>query len=243
MKTQTQSNTPAPNMANHRILIVEDDLNLGLLLMDYLESEGLQVTWRRDALSGLQQVQRQVFDLCILDVMMAGMDGFSLAKNLRSQYPKLPFLFLTARMLKEDKLKGYELGAEDYLTKPFDENELLCKIKVILRRRAPETSQPNDQARQIGRFLFNPARQELRINARVVRLTEKENAILQLLSEHQNRILRRDEAVESIYGKYDYFLGRSFDVFISRLRKILKSDPKISIDNVFKVGFILNVRE
>ena len=227
---------------DQRILLVEDDLNLGLLLMDYLESEGLQVTWRRDALSGLQQVKRQPFDLCILDVMMAGMDGFSLAKNLRSQYPKLPFLFLTARMLKEDRLKGYALGAEDYLTKPFDEEELLCKIRVILRRTA-ETAAPAEKTIQIGRFTFNPARQELRIDARTIRLTEKENAVLRLLSQHQNRILRRDEAVEKIYGKYDYFLGRSFDVFISRLHKLLKADPNVSIENVFKVGFILNVKE
>ncbi|MCB9315935.1 MAG: response regulator transcription factor [Lewinellaceae bacterium] len=227
---------------DQRILLVEDDLNLGLLLMDYLESEGLQVTWRRDALSGLQQVKRQPFDLCILDVMMAGMDGFSLAKNLRSQYPKLPFLFLTARMLKEDRLKGYALGAEDYLTKPFDEEELLCKIRVILRRTA-ETAAPTEKTIQIGRFIFNPSRQELRIDARTIRLTEKENAVLRLLSQHQNRILRRDEAVEKIYGKYDYFLGRSFDVFISRLRKLLKADPNVSIENVFKVGFILNVKE
>lgn len=227
---------------NH-ILLVEDDLNLGMLLMDYLESEGVQVTWRRDALSGLQQVHRQTFDLCILDVMMPGMDGFSLAKNLRSQYPRLPFIFLTARLLKEDKMKGYELGAEDYLTKPFDEEELLCKIRVILRRKTVSGTKPKEEVRQIGRFVFDPARQELRFDNKVTRLTEKENAVLQLLSEHQNRILRRDEAVEAIYGKSDYFLGRSFDVFISRLRKLLKADPKITIDNVFKVGFILNVQE
>jgi DNA-binding response OmpR family regulator len=228
---------------DQRILLVEDDLNLGLLLMDYLESEGLQVTWRRDALSGLQQVQRKAFDLCILDVMMAGMDGFSLAKNLRSQFPKLPFLFLTARLLKEDRLKGYELGAEDYLTKPFDEDELLCKIRVILRRKADKVAAFSEKPRQIGRFLFDPTRQELRIEARIIRLTEKENAVLRLLSQNQNQILRRDVAVEKIYGKHDYFLGRSFDVFISRLRKLLKADPNVSIDNVFKVGFILNVRE
>ncbi|MCB0525008.1 MAG: response regulator transcription factor [Lewinellaceae bacterium] len=228
---------------DQRILLVEDDLNLGLLLMDYLESEGLQVTWRRDGLSSLQQLNRQAYDLCILDVMMPGMDGFSLAKNLKSKYPKLPFLFLTARLLKEDRLKGYELGAEDYLTKPFDEEELLCKIKVILRRKVAVKQTPKDQTCQIGRFLHDPTRQELCINEKVIRLTEKENAVLKLLNQHKNRILRRDEAVEMIYGKYDYFLGRSFDVFISRLRKLLKQDPDLSIENVFKVGFILNVPE
>ncbi len=225
------------------ILLVEDDLNLGLLLMDYLESEGLHVSWRRDALSGLQQAQRQRFDLCILDVMMPGMDGFSLAKNLRSQFPNLPFLFLTARLLKEDKLKGYALGAEDYITKPFDEAELLCKIQVILRRNGQSEPEAGPEVVQIGRYQFDAGRQELRLDEQAVRLTEKESEILQLLCEHQNRILRREEAVERIYGKYDYFLGRSFDVFISRLRKMLRDDPRVSIDNVFRVGFILNVPE
>lgn len=228
-----------------RILLVEDDLNLGLLVMDYLESEGLQVCWRRDGLSGLQQARRQPFDLCILDVMMPGMDGFSLAKNLREQHPGLPFLFLTARLLKEDKMKGYALGAEDYLTKPFDEAELLCKINVILRRTAQnDTGETVPSAPLlVGRFHFDPTRQELRFGDQTTRLTEKENDVLHLLCRNQNRILRREEAVEKIYGKYDYFLGRSFDVFISRLRKLLKDDPGVSIDNVFRVGFILNVKE
>ncbi len=223
------------------ILLVEDDLNLGLLLMDFLETEGLRVTWKRDALSGLQQAQRQSFDLCILDVMMPGMDGFSLAKNLRAQFPKLPFLFLTARLLKEDKLKGYALGAEDYLTKPFDESELLCKIKVILRRAAHTETTPQPAIHTLGQYYFDFSRQELRFGEQCLRLTEKENNVLRLLCQYQNRILRREEAVEKIYGKYDYFLGRSFDVFISRLRKMLKEDPRVSIDNVFRVGFILNV--
>ncbi len=223
------------------ILLVEDDHNLGLLLMDYLESEGLHVAWRRDAASGLQQARRQSFDLCILDVMMPGMDGFSLAKNLRSQFPNLPFLFLTARLLQEDKLKGYALGAEDYLTKPFDEAELLCKIHVILRRVASNAAESLPETLQIGQYHFDFSRQELRLGEQAVRLTEKENEVLRLLCQYQNRILRREEAVEKIYGKYDYFLGRSFDVFISRLRKMLREDPRVSIDNVFRVGFILNV--
>ena len=231
------------NIEKH-ILVVEDDLSLGLLLMDLLESEGLRVTWKRDALSGLQQVQRQRFDLCILDVMMPGMDGFSLAQNLRHQFPQLPFLFLTARLLREDKLKGYALGAEDYLTKPFDESELLCKIQVILRRHTTEAPAPAEpETVQLGRYSFDASRQELRLGEQAIRLTEKENEVLHLLCQHQNRILRREEAVAKIYGKYDYFLGRSFDVFISRLRKMLREDPQISIENVFRVGFILNVRE
>ena len=231
------------NFQDKRILLVEDDLNLGTLLMDFLESEGLQVSWKRDALNGLQQVKKHPYHLCILDVMMPGMDGFSLAKNIHEYNPELPFLFLTARMLQEDKLKGYSLGAEDYITKPFDESELLCKIQVILRRTQPQQAPSPEKPRKIGQFVYDASRQEICLGEQVTRLTEKENEVLTLLCDHQNRILRRDEAVKKIYGKYDYFLGRSFDVFISRLRKILKEDPQITIENVFKVGFILNAPE
>ncbi len=226
---------------NKQILLVEDDMNLGMLLMDFLESEGYQVAWRQEALAGLRQLKRQSFDLCILDVMMPGMDGFSLARNIREVYPGLPFIFLTARLMKEDKLKGYELGAEDYLTKPFDEDELLCKVNVILRRKTDSIPVPEPGHIRIGGYSFDFSRQELLYNGEIARLTEKESQVLWLLYQHRNAILRREEAVRKIYGKCDYFLGRSFDVFISRLRKRLKDDPAVRIDNVFKVGFIFNV--
>lgn len=231
-------------MKKHHLLLVEDDLNLGFLLMEYLQLEGLRVTWRKDALSGLQALKQQQFDLAVLDVMMPGMNGFNLAKQIRSRYPSMPFLFLTARLLKEDKLKGYELGAEDYLTKPFDEEELLCKINVILRRQSLKRTTPaaaNIQAFDIGQFHFNYSRQEISRAGETRRLTEKESEVLLLLCRNSNRILKRDHAVKEIYGKEDYFLGRSFDVFISRLRKILRADPEVSIENVYKVGFILNI--
>ncbi len=223
------------------LLLVEDDLNLGFLLMELLESEQFLVKWCRDAKTGLQQFKKMHFDLCILDVMMPGMDGFCLAKKLKELNPCIPFLFLTARLLKEDKLKGYDLGAEDYLTKPFDEDELLCKIKVILRRNSLSATEHKPTEFQLGAYHFYYDRQELIYKDEINRITEKENEVLYLLCLHRNQILRRDEAVQQIYGKQDYFLGRSFDVFISRLRKLLSKDPSISIDNVFKVGFILNV--
>ncbi|MEL7221957.1 MAG: response regulator transcription factor [Bacteroidota bacterium] len=228
-------------MNNGHILLVEDDLNLGFLLMEYLEMEGLRVIWRKDAMSALSELKKQRFDLGVLDVMMPGMNGFNLAKQIKNKHPQLPFLFLTARLLKEDKLKGYKLGAEDYLTKPFDEEELLCKIRVILRRKSQVSRVPQKQQFQIGQYFYDHSRQEISINAKTLRLTEKENEILLLLCHNRNQILKRSHAVERIYGKQDYFLGRSFDVFISRLRKILSADPEVSIENVFKVGFILNV--
>jgi DNA-binding response OmpR family regulator len=224
------------------ILVVEDDLHLGFLLVELLEGEGFSVKLCKDGQMGLSALQRAPYDLCILDVMMPRMDGFTLADHIKSHAADLPFLFRTAKSRKEDKLKGYAHGAEDYVTKPFDEEELLCKINVILRRKAqPQAPAPASHLFQIGNYLFDYNLQELRYQDQVYRITEKENEILRLLCLHQNQILRRDDAVEQVYGRRDYFLGRSFDVFISRLRKLLKDDPRINIENVFKVGFILKI--
>lgn len=222
------------------ILVVEDDLNLGFLLVELLEGEGFFVKLCKDGQMGLNALQRSQFDLCILDVMMPKMDGFSLAQQIKQKVENLPFLFLTAKSRKEDKLKGYAQGAEDYITKPFDEDELLCKIDVILRRKQQQiTLQALETEFKIGDYSFNYELQKLQYKDEVTRLTEKENEILRLLCLHKNQILRRDEAVEQVYGRRDYFLGRSFDVFISRLRKLLQHDERIAIENVFKVGFIL----
>lgn len=228
---------------NKRILIVEDDLSLGFLLMEFLETEGFDVKLCRDGDSGLSSFQNGRFDLCLIDVMLPKMDGFCLAKKIRMNCQHTPFIFLTARSMKRDKLEGYSLGAEDYVTKPFDEDELLCKIQVIMRRnkgRELKDTQPTEF--QIGKYFYNSKLQELTFDGIKKRLTEKENDVLHLLCLNQNQILRRQDAVEKIYGKYDYFLGRSFDVFISRLRKMLNQDENICIENVFKVGFILKVQ-
>lgn len=218
---------------------------MGFLLSEFLEGEGFEVKLCRDGESGLTTFRRGSFDLCILDVMMPRMDGFSLAWQLRREDPALPFLFLTARSLKEDKLRAFDLGAEDYITKPFDEEELLCRIRVMLRRRQATNGSQAEPCHHfsIGDYAFDYSRQELRWKDETWRMTEKESEVLRLLCLHRNQILRREEAVETIYGKRDYFLGRSFDVFISKLRKLLQNDPRISIENVFRVGFIFNVPE
>jgi DNA-binding response OmpR family regulator len=225
-----------------KILLVEDDLSMGFLLSEYLESEGFEVKLCRDGESGLATFQRSNFDLCILDVMMPKMDGFTLAQAIRKQNQEVSILFLTARSLKDDKLKGFELGAEDYVCKPFDEEELLCRIKVLLRRKASENHYPTEVF-TLGKYRFDYSKQELSLGTEIWRLTETETEVLRLLCENQNQILRRDDAVEKIYGKRDYFLGRSFDVFISKLRKLLQQDPQIRIENVYKVGFILQLGE
>ncbi len=230
-------------MITIKLLLVEDDTNLGILLMEYLETNLYQVMWKRDALSALDALKKNAFQLCLLDISMPGMDGFSLARQIKIQYPSLPFLFITARTLKQDKLKAYELGAEDYITKPFDPDELICKMQVILRRIQNYSMEVLPDKVNIGKYLFEINKQELSIHGVITRLTEKESQILALLFLKKNNILRREDAVTSVYGKYDYFLGRSFDVFISRLRKLLKDDPSLQIENVFKVGFILRIYE
>lgn len=227
-----------------QLLVVEDDISLGFLLMEYLEAEGFQVKLCRDGESGWKSFKRNQFDLCILDVMMPKLDGFSLARKIRQVNAEIPFLFLTAKSLKTDKLEGFSIGAEDYMTKPFDEEELLCRIQVILRRSIIDNfTEPEPTTFQIGDYRYDASLQEVCYKGQRYRITEKENEVLQLLCINQNQILRREEAVKKIYGKYDYFLGRSFDVFISRLRKLLKHDPKIKIENVFRVGFVLKIEE
>ncbi|MDA9773551.1 response regulator transcription factor [Saprospiraceae bacterium] len=226
------------------ILVVEDDLNLGYLIMEILQNDGYTVRLARDGNAGLVYLKRQGFDLCIFDVMMPYMDGFNLAKQLKHLHPNTPFLFLTARVLKEDRIKGYNIGAEDYINKPFDEEELLCKINVIMRRKGlAQEVEELPSFFNIGDYTFDVERMELCYFQESIRMTEKESKVLQQLCLHKNRILRRDDAVEKIYGKKDYFLGRSFDVFISKIRKLLARDESISIDNVYKVGFILNVKD
>lgn len=227
------------------ILLVEDDLNLGFLLVELLESEHYFVKLCKDGRMGLHAIQRQRFDLCILDVMMPNLDGFTLAQSVKELHTDLPFLFLTAKSRKTDKMKGYACGAEDYITKPFDEDELLWKIKVILRRQRsfPTATEEIPDTFQIGVYQFNYALQQLKYKDEIKRVTKKENEILRLFCMHKNQILKREDAVELVYGRRDYFLGRSFDVFISRIRKLLKEDPTVQIENVFNVGFILKVEE
>ncbi len=222
------------------ILIVEDNIHLGFLLMEFLESENYRVKLCRDGESGFSSFKKESFDLCILDVMLPEMDGFLLARKIRKIDAQTPFLFLTAKSMKEDKLEGFSIGAEDFITKPFDEQELLCRLRVILRRNRKVEKTPLRLQFTIGDYVFDYARQELSYMGESTRITEKENEVLRLLCLNKNQILKREEAVEQIYGKKDYFLGRSFDVFISRIRKLLKNDPRVSIENVFKVGFILN---
>ncbi|MES2133325.1 MAG: response regulator transcription factor [Bacteroidota bacterium] len=226
-----------------KILLAEDDLNLGVLLIDYLETEGFDVKLCKDGELALKAFQSSSFDLCLLDVMMPKMDGFSLAKEIRLKDKKMPIIFITAKSLKEDKLKGYDLGADDYITKPFDEEELLWKIKAVIRRIPENKSESKVEIISLGKYIFDFNNQSLAMNDKTKRITEKESDILKYLFDHRNHVIKREEMLKELWGENDYFLGRSLDVFITKIRKYLKEDPNLSIENVFRVGFIFNVPE
>ena len=224
-----------------KILLAEDDLNLGVLLVDYLETEGFDVKLCKDGELALMAFQTASFDLCLVDVMMPKVDGFSVAKKIREKDKKVPFIFITAKSLKEDKLKGYGLGADDYITKPFDEEELLWKIKAVIRRIYEHKSVIKTELISLGNYVFDFNNQSLTISNNIKRITEKESEILKYLCEHRNHVIKREDLLKDLWGENDYFFGRSLDVFITKIRKYLKEDPDLSIENIFKVGFIFNV--
>ena len=225
------------------ILLAEDDLNLGVLLVDYLETEGFAVKLCKDGEIALKAFQNQIFDICLLDVMMPIMDGFTLAKEIKLKDKNIPIIFITAKSLKEDKLIGYEIGADDYITKPFDEEELLWKIKAVIRRVPENKNDRKHEVISIGKYEFDFNNQSLSINGKTQRITEKESDILNYLSQHRNHVIKREAMLKELWGENDYFLGRSLDVFISKMRRYLKEDSSITIENVFGVGFIFNVPE
>jgi DNA-binding response OmpR family regulator len=224
--------------AKTKILLAEDDHNLGMLLQDYLEMEGFEVKLCRDGEEGYKAFKDHHYDICILDVMMPKKDGFTLAKEIRQSDKNMPVLFLTAKALTEDKIQGFQIGADDYLTKPFNEEELVYRIKAILRRTS--ILENNDEKIfKIGKYTFDYERQELIFNKDVRRITSRESEILRLLYLKKDNVLRREDALIAIWGENDYFHGRSFDVFITKLRKYLKNDSNIKIENIHGVGFML----
>jgi len=220
------------------ILLVEDDLNLGFLLVEFLEQKGMIVKLYRDGQTAFAGFQTTHFDFCILDVMLPKMDGFTLAKKMKALKPRVPMIFLTARSLKEDKMNGYKIGIDDYITKPFDEDELFCKIQAILNRSGVLSSE-EDEICKIGKYVFEYKNQLLDFEGHKRRLTEMECNVLWMLCMNKNNLVHREQILIAIWKENDYFAGRSLDVFISKLRKYLANDPAVKIDNIPKVGFIL----
>ena len=226
-----------------KILLCEDDTNLGMVLKNYLELNDYDVTLERDGKLGLAAFQREKFDLCLLDVMMPSMDGFTLAEEIRDVNPDVPLFFLSAKTMKEDIIQGYKLGADDYITKPFDSEVLLHKIKAILKRNEELHREEANAEYDLGKYHFNPRLRELSIGGRVQTLSPKENELLKMLSEYKNDLLSRENALKRIWGSDTYFNGRSMDVYIAKLRKYLKEDSSIEIVNIHGNGFRLVVTE
>ncbi len=223
----------------YRILLCEDDQNLGMVLKNYLELNDYDVVLERDGRLGLAAFQRESIDICLLDVMMPNMDGFTLAEEIRDIDPDVPLFFLSAKTMKEDIIQGYKLGADDYITKPFDSEVLLMKIKAILKRNE-EVNKDNEYVEfDLGSFHFNPRLRELTINGQTQTLSPKENELLKMLAEHKNDLLPRDKALKKIWGSDTYFNGRSMDVYIAKLRKYIKEDPALEIVNIHGNGFRL----
>jgi DNA-binding response OmpR family regulator len=232
-----------PLKNNYSILLAEDDHHLGLLLKDYLQAEGFLVNLFRDGEAALHALENAKFDLCLLDVMMPKLDGFGLARAILNKDKKIPVIFITAKSMKDDKLKGYEIGADDYITKPFDEEELVWKIKAFLRRVDASAELTIADEVMIGTYQFQFKNQLLSLKGESRRITEKESEILRYLYFHRNKVIKREEMLVALWGTNDYFLGRSLDVFITKIRKYLKDDPSVKIENVFGVGFVFNLPE
>ena len=232
-------------MKKHKadILLVEDDQNLGFILKDYLEMEGYQVNLQKDGQAGLESFRENSFDLCILDVMMPIKDGFDLAKEIKGIKPEVPFIFLTAKGMEKDRIHGLKIGAEDYITKPFSTEELKLRLEVILRRVSLPSNKRSDEIYKIGAYSFDYNNQILKHDQEEKRLTKKESLVLRLLCVNINQLVRREIALKTIWGADDYFMGRSMDVYIAKLRSYLKNDEKVNILNVHGTGFKLEVLE
>lgn len=218
------------------VLLAEDDENLGILLKTFLISKGFQAELARNGKSAFEKFNQQKFDFCIFDVMMPIMDGFALAKDIREIDRKIPILFLTAKSLKEDKLEGFSIGADDYLTKPFSMEELLARMTAILRR-IDKPSEEEEKEIMIGKIPYNSETRVLQLKEGDKKLTTKENQLLMMLVKNQSEILDRQATLRAIWGDDNYFNGRSMDVYIAKLRKLLKEDEAIEIMNVHGKGF------
>ena len=219
------------------ILLVEDDIDLQKVLAQYLELSGFDVRTANHGKHGLEVFKEHHSDLCILDVMMPVMDGFTLATEIRKLDPDMPIVFLTAKNQKEDKLRGLKIGADDYITKPFEAEELVLRIHNILKR----SGKGEQESVQLGKLQIRFNELLIQDNGKSHQLTPRESELLRFLIDHPNRVLTREQILEELWGQNDYFMGRSMDVFISRLRKYLQAEPSVSLETKRGVGFIFKV--
>ncbi|RNC88244.1 MAG: DNA-binding response regulator [Winogradskyella sp.] len=224
------------------ILLAEDDLDFGNILKQYLEISGYKITWAKDGKEALELFKKDAYNICVFDVMMPKMDGFTLAEHIIEINPEMPFIFLTARKLKEDKIKGLKLGADDYVVKPFEAEELVLRLNNILKRTEKASNQLQETEKlQIGNYNLDSKRLELTCGDYKKQLTQKEGELITFLFNHKNQLLKREDILNAVWKNDDFFSGRSMDVFISRLRKYFKLDTSIRIESIRNVGLEFKV--
>ncbi|WP_347923606.1 response regulator transcription factor [Pontimicrobium sp. SW4] len=234
-------------MHKTQVLLAEDDFDFGSILKQYLEIHDFEVTWAKDGKEALELFKsslskNHVFSICVFDVMMPKMDGFTLAEKIITIDPEVPFVFLTAKKMKEDKVKGLKLGADDYIVKPFEADILVLRLKNILKRsKKVLVSSKNEHSFNIGNYVFDPLNYHLKINDTVQHVTEKEAQLIQYLYKNKNQMIKRDNLLKDVWGSDDFFSGRSMDVFISRLRKYFKQDPSIALESTRGVGLTFKI--
>ena len=224
-----------------KILLAEDDINLGFVVSDHLRSEGYKVSLCTDGNEALKRFNEEPYHLCVLDVMMPKKDGFSLAKDLRKLNAEIPILFLTAKAQLEDKAEGFKAGGDDYLTKPFSVEELSFRVKALLKRVHLSSDKQEDKIIEVGKTRFDTENLTLTFNNQVQSLTKKEAQILKLMFKLKNQVIPREVILNGVWGQDDYFVGRSLDVFITKLRKYLREDQTLQITNVHGIGYKLTI--
>lgn len=220
------------------ILLLEDDPSFGYILSEYLQLQQFSVDWVKSGEEALETLTRKSYQLAILDIMLPGIDGFAVAEEMKKQHAEIPFIFLSAKSLKIDQLKGFKIGAYDYITKPVDEELLVAKIRALMAQTEKQTNQA--EVYYLGSYEFSPSLFQLRRGDQLRKLTTRENELLTLLCEHSQKLLPRKKALQQIWGSTDEFSRKSMDVFVSRLRKYLTDDPSVRIENIHGQGFVLS---
>jgi len=223
-----------------KILYVEDDPSLGFVTKDSLEEEGFEIFHYADGKEAWKVFKKEKFDLCLLDVMLPELDGFSLAEKIREQNPQIPIIFLSAKALQEDRIQGLKVGGDDYITKPFSIEELVLRIRVFLKRNLISEHQVTNDIFPCGEYEFCFSQLTLKHDEEIQKLTHREAEVLKFFLERKNQVIKREEILIAIWGRDDYFLGRSLDVFLTRIRKMLSKDHDIKLENIHGVGFKLN---
>ena len=229
----------ANNNSKAKVFLAEDDVSLGFVIKDNLEEGGFEVVHCQDGQTAMERFNKDEFDICLLDVMMPNKDGFAVAKKIRQQSDLIPILFLTSKSMEEDKVKGFQTGADDYITKPFSMQELMMRMNVFLRRTKKMHSESQEEY-NIGNLRFSFTDLKLTSPEGSFSLTQREADLLRFLCKHPNKVLKREEVLMNVWGKDDYFLGRSMDVFMTKLRKYFKADPQINLETIHGLGFRFN---